>query len=113
MTFEEMQKALETMLSVQRELQESQIQLKQEGAEQKARIDRLVEAIEKQQERMNALAEVSEKHEARFTRFYGYHLGAESDRIALEEMILGLRKRLTDIERKLEADGEKPRDKLD
>ncbi|WP_017325896.1 hypothetical protein [Synechococcus sp. PCC 7336] len=62
MTPEQIQQAIEGILSVQRERQESQIK-------QKARID--------------ALLELSEKHEQRFSWFYGYHMEKDTIRFKL------------------------------
>jgi hypothetical protein len=73
MTFEEIQKILEQMLAVQRELQETQIAMTERARQQDRRIERLI----------------------------GYSITAESDRLDLEERLAALERRMKKLEERL------------
>jgi DNA repair exonuclease SbcCD ATPase subunit len=86
MTFEEMQKTLETMLAVQRELQVTQLQ--QQSA--------LTELIKK----YGDLAEATTKQKAILDQLIGYSLTNESDHLDLEEKLLVLQAKVRRLEEK-------------
>lgn len=79
MTFEEMQRILEQMLAVQRELQESQISQRQD-------ITQLLEAQQRQERLLD--------------RLIGYSITSESNHLDLEERLNALERRM----RRLEGD---------
>ena len=100
MTFEEMQKIIEGMLSVQRELQESQLELKERQLKfedsqeaQKAVLDELIQ-------RYGNLAENSIRQQKILDRLIGYSLTNESEHLNLEEKLQALEARIRRFEEK-------------
>ena len=120
MTFEEIQKVIEGMLAVQRDIQEKQIKttetlnrvsqqqikttetlerVSQQQIKNSETIDRLSIKIENLTENVSNLNIVSQRHQDRFGQFYGYHQSAETERLQLLEN----QRRLEKIEDKLDA----------
>ncbi len=79
MTFEEMQEIIRGMLSVQRELQESQLKFQESQSSIKEDIASLIEQSKQQEKILN--------------RLIGYSLTAESDKLDLEEKMVALERR--------------------
>ncbi|UBF29343.1 hypothetical protein K9N68_16805 [Kovacikia minuta CCNUW1] len=86
MTFDEIQRTLEQMLAVQRELQESQLRQRQEIDQLLVYHDQLL-AYQQNQQRL-------------VDRLIGYSLSNESDHLDLEERMNALERRI----RRIEAD---------
>lgn len=110
MTFEEIQITIEGMLSVQRNLQENQqvfrenqLRIQENQLNTDSKIDKLTERIGNLTEQVENLNIVSQRHEDRFTQFYGYHQSSDSDRLRLFEMQNQIVSRLDAIEDKLDA----------
>lgn len=117
MTFEEMQAIIQGMLAVQRDLQEGQMKLQESQktfdenqkkllesqAQTDQKIDRLTEKIDNLSDQVGHLNVVSQRHEDRFTQFYGYHQSSESDRLHIRETQNQIVARLDAIEDKLDA----------
>jgi chromosome segregation ATPase len=117
MTFEEIQTVIEGMLAVQRDIQENQInsnerfkdldlrleRITQLQSQTDAKIDRLSAKIDNLTENVSNLNIVSQRHEDRFTQYYGYHQSADSDRLNLLESQRRIERRLDRIEDKLDA----------
>jgi hypothetical protein len=91
MSPEEIQRTIEGMLAVQRELQNSQFKLQEESQRQREDINILVQSIEQ-------LLEVSKRHERRTEQLLGYSITSESDRLDLQQQLLELRKRVERLE---------------
>jgi hypothetical protein len=77
MTFEEIQRTLEQMLAIQRDLQEKHLQM--------------LDAVSR-------LIEVSNRHERRIEQLIGYSLTNESDHLNLEEKFRALEQRVQRLE---------------
>ncbi|MEO1133578.1 MAG: hypothetical protein AAFX40_12835 [Cyanobacteria bacterium J06639_1] len=113
MTPRDIQQAIEGMLAVQRQLRTSplRLQLRTEdwqpqwenfvsaGEERQSCIDELMEGSAAQQERLDALVELSAKHERRFTQFYGDRQTAEVGRFHLTEGSVALKRQVNWLER--------------
>jgi hypothetical protein len=98
MTFEEIQQAIEGMLSVQRELQNSQLKLAEHGA----KFDAEMETLKARQEAFASSLETSQANfDRRFEQLIGYSINRERDSLDIQQDILDLRHRLVAIERKL------------
>ena len=105
MTFEEMQQTIEGMLAVQRELQESQLQLKESQRELR---DRQLEFERSQQAQKAVLDELIQRygdmaaHSIRqreiLDRLLGYSLTSESNHLDLEEKLQALETRIKRLE---------------
>lgn len=89
MTPEEIQRTIEGMLQVQRELQVSQVNLQQELIELKSSVQ--------------ALTEVSRSGERKLERLIGYSITQESDILDVKEELAALKVRIRSLEEK-EAD---------
>lgn len=105
MTFEEMQKIIEGMLAVQRELQESQLQFKESQLELKESQEEFRASQEAQRDVLNELiqkygdlAEQSIRQKEILDRLIGYSLTNESDHLNLEEKLQALEARIKRIE---------------
>lgn len=98
MTFEEIQQAIEGMLSVQRELQNSQLKL----AEREVKFDEEMEALKARQEAFTSNLETSQANfDRRFEQLIGYSINRERDSLDIQQDILDLRHRLVALERRL------------
>ncbi len=116
MTYEEIQKIIEGMLSVQRDIQENQInsserlkaidsrldRMSELQSQTDAKLDRLSVKIDNLTENVSNLNIISQRHEDRFTQFYGYHQAADRDRLNLLESQRRIERRLEKIEDKLD-----------
>ena len=105
MTFDEMQKIIEGMLVVQRELQESQLEFKASQLEFKASQQEFRASQEAQREVLDELiqkygdlAEQSIRQKEILDRLIGYSLTNESDHLNLEEKLKALEGRIKRIE---------------
>jgi hypothetical protein len=98
MTFEETQQTIEGMLSVQKELQGSQLRFE-------AELGDLKEAQKQTLVAMDALLENGKATDRRIEQLIGYSINRERDSLDIQQDILDLRHRLVAIERKL-ADNE-------
>ena len=84
MTFEEIQKTIEGMLAVQRDLQESQIRLTEQSQRQQGILDQLAEQSQRQQRILDQLI--------------GYSINQESGQLDLQEQLLALQRRIERLE---------------
>lgn len=110
MTFEEIQKVIEGMLAVQRDIQEKQLKntetldrLSNQQIKIDETLDRLSIKIENLTENVSHLNVISQRHQDRFAQFYGYQQTAETDRLQLLESQRRIESRLDQIEGKLDA----------
>jgi uncharacterized phage infection (PIP) family protein YhgE len=101
MTFEEMQQTISSMLSVQRELQVSQLEFKQEMNEVKDSINVMKDSINSLKDTTESLerttvnlVEIATKQNKRLDRLYGYSLDAERDRLDILERLIRLERRI-------------------
>ena len=76
MTPEEIQRTIEGMLAVQKELQNSQLRFD-------SFLDRLGQDISELRESVADLKEISQRHERRIEGLIGYSITGESDRLDL------------------------------
>ena len=93
MTPEEIQRTIEGMLSVQKGLQDSQLQLT-------STLDRLSGDIAELRQGISDLKEISQRHERRIEQLIGYSITGESDRLDLLERFQGLEHRVRKLEEK-------------
>ncbi|GBF80351.1 hypothetical protein [Aphanothece sacrum] len=119
MTFEEIQKTIEGMLAVQRQLQEGQLKLQENQLRDRDQIQQILAVSRQLQERqiqlqdrqereretlqimveeMTRLMEISNRHERRIEQLIGYSITNESDHLTLEERIRGLESRIQRLE---------------
>lgn len=91
MTFEQIQQAIEGMLSVQRELQNSQLRFDTELGD-------LKEAQKQNLVAMEALLEYSKATERKIERLVGYSITQESDVLDVRTDVLELKRRVTALE---------------
>ncbi|UBF25770.1 hypothetical protein K9N68_30175 [Kovacikia minuta CCNUW1] len=91
MTFDQIQRTLEQMLAVQRELQESQLRQRQE-------IDQLLVYQVNQQGQIDQLLAYQQNQQRLVDRLIGYSLSNESDHLDLEERMNALERRIRRIE---------------
>lgn len=91
MTPEEIQRAIEGMLAVQRELQNTQLRMSQEIAD-------LKESTGKLEESTRNLNEISLRHERRLEQLIGYSISGESDRLDIVERLMSLERRINRLE---------------
>jgi hypothetical protein len=91
MTFEQIQQAIEGMLSVQRELQNSQLRFDTELGD-------LKEAQKQNLVAMEALLEHSRATERKIERLVGYSITQESDVLDVRADVLELKRRVTALE---------------
>jgi hypothetical protein len=101
MTFEEIQQAIEGMLSVQRELQSSQLRFEAELGDLKQSVGDLKESQKQTLVAMDALLEHGKATDRRIEQLIGYSINRERDSLDIQQDILDLRHRLVAIERKL------------
>jgi hypothetical protein len=101
MTFEEIQQTIEGMLSVQRELQGSQLRFEAELGDLKQSVGDLKEAQKQSLVAMDALLEHGKATDRRIEKLIGYSINRERDSLDIQQDILDLRHRLVAIERKL------------
>jgi hypothetical protein len=91
MTFEQIQQAIEGLLSVQRELQNSQLRFDTELGD-------LKEAQKQNLVAMEALLEHSRATERKIERLVGYSITQESDVLDVRTDVLELKRRVTALE---------------
>jgi hypothetical protein len=91
MTFEQIQQAIEGMLSIQRELQNSQLRFD-------AELGDLKEAQKQNLVAMEALLEHSNATERKIERLVGYSITQESDVLDVRTDVLELKRRVTALE---------------
>jgi hypothetical protein len=101
MTPEQIQQAIEGMLSVQRELQGSQLRFEAELGDLKQTVGGLKEAQQQTLVAMDALLEHGKATDRRIEQLIGYSINRERDSLDIQQDILNLRHRLVAIERKL------------
>jgi hypothetical protein len=94
MTPEQIQQAIEGMLSVHRELQGSQLRFE-------AQLGDLKESQKQTLVAMDALLEHGKATDCRIEQLIGYSINRERDSLDIQQDILDLRHRLVAIERKL------------
>ncbi len=94
MTPEQIQQAIEGMLSVQRELQGSQLRFEAELGDLKESQKQTLVAVD-------ALLESGKATDRRIEQLIGYSINRERDSLDIQQDILDLRHRLVAIERKL------------
>lgn len=117
MTFEEIQKTIEGMLQVQRDIQNQQLKnneviakISEQQEKNEKAIARLAEQQEKSQQKIDILTEninnlniVSQRHENRLTQLYGYSMSTETDMLNIRQNLNDIKRRLVAIEEKLNA----------
>ena len=110
MTFEEIQKTLEGMLQVQKDIQMQQLkkqyaiaQLTERQAQITDRQDKNDQQIALLTENISHLNIISQRHENRLTNLYGYQMSADTDRLNVMQNLLEIQRRLINIEDKLNA----------
>lgn len=110
MTPEEIQQTIERMLSVQRNIQERQLRNTEAIEQLGARIDRVsqqqeinLQAIALLTENIGNLNIISQRHENRLTQLYGYQMSADTDRLNIMQNLNDIKRRLNNIESKLDA----------
>ena len=108
MIFEEIQKTLEGMLQVNKDIQMQQsknceaiAQLTERQAQITDRQDRNDQQIAILTENISNLNIISQRHENRMTILYGYQMSAETDRLNIMQNLLEIQRRLNNIENKL------------
>ena len=101
MTFEQIQQAIEGMLSVQRELQGSQLRFEAELGDLKQSVGDLKESQKQTLVAMDALLEHGKATDRRIEQIIGYSINRESDSLDIQQDILDLRHRVVALERKL------------
>lgn len=87
MTSEEIQAAIEGMLSIQRELQNSQLRFD-------SNLDRLSQDIAELRQSISELNEISRRHERRIEQLIGYSITGKSDRLDIVERLMNLERRI-------------------
>lgn len=105
MTPEEIQRTIEGMLAVQKELQNSQIRfdssldrLGQDISELRESISELRESTSELRESVTDLKEISQRHERRIEQLIGYSITGESDRLDLLGRLTTLERRVNRLE---------------
>ena len=116
MTPEEIQNTIEQMLSVQRQIQESQIRNTDNIARLENKVQANTEQIQANSEQIRELARSNREdintlvreiakltvdQREKFNQFYGYHQAADSDRLNLLERILKIEREINQIKRQL------------
>jgi len=87
MTPEEIQKTIEQMLSIQRQIQETQLKNSTEISELSTNMSDL-------STKMSELIEHSRKQDKRIEQLIGYSITGESDRLDLEERVRNLERKV-------------------
>ncbi len=119
MTSEEIQRTIEGMLAVQRELQNSQLKLQEESQQQRQEIKEMASvqkgmvSIQKEMlsiqrdlqegqmqmlDAVSRLIGVSNRHERRIEQLIGYSITGESDRLDLLQRIMTLESKVRKLE---------------
>ena len=105
MNFAEIQKTLEQMLAVQRELQESQLVLNESQARDRQDIELLIEQSRQyseeqaqMREELNLLLETVKLQNKNIERLIGYSITNESEHLDTEERFRALEKRIQRLE---------------
>lgn len=116
MTPEEIQNTIEQMLSVQRQIQKSQIRntdniarleihVQENDSQIQANAEQIRELVRSNREDISTLiteiAKLTVDQREKFNQFYGYHQAADSDRLNLLERILKIEGEINQIKRKL------------
>lgn len=101
MTFEQIQQAIEGMLSVQRELQGSQLRFEAELGDLKQSVGDLKESQKQTLVAMDTLLEHGKATDRRIEQLIGYSINRERDSLDIQQDILDLRHRVVALERKL------------
>ena len=101
MTFEQIQEAIDGMLSVQRELQGSQLRFEAELGDLKQSVGDLKESQKQTLVAIDTLLEHGKATDRRIERLIGYSINRESDSLDIQQDILNLRHRVVALERKL------------
>ena len=91
MTFEEIQKTIEGMLAVQKELQLGQLKIQEAQERERETIEIMVEEMAK-------LIEVSHQNERRIEQLIGYSITNESEHLDIEQRFRTLESRLNELE---------------
>ncbi len=110
MTFEEIQKTLEGMLQVQKDIQMQQLKNHEAIAQLTERQAQITEIQDRNDRQIALLTEnisnlniISQRHENRLTNLYGYQMSADTDRLNIMQNLLEINRRLNNIEDKLNA----------
>jgi len=98
MTPEEIQRTIEGMLAVQKELQNSQLRFDSSLDRLGQDISELRESISELRESVTDLKDVSQHHERRIERLIGYSITGESDRLDLLGRLTTLERRVNRLE---------------
>ncbi|NJK29791.1 MAG: hypothetical protein HC940_06400 [Acaryochloris sp. SU_5_25] len=101
MTPEQIQQAIEGMLSVQRELQGSQLRFEVELGDLKQSVEDLRESQKQNLVAMDALLEHGKATDRRIEQLLGYSINRERDSLDIQQDILDLRHRVVALEQKL------------
>lgn len=91
MTFEEIQKIIEGMLAVQRQLQESQFELRSAQERERETLQIMIEEIKQFIARSN-------RNERRIEQLIGYSISNESEHLDIEQRLRNLEARLEQLE---------------
>lgn len=113
MTPEEIQRTIDGMLAVQRELQEGQLKIQENQIRDREQIEQIL-SVQKEMlsvqrdlqegqmqmlDSLSRLIEVSDRHERRIEQLIGYSITGESDRLTLLERLIKLENRVQEIEK--------------
>lgn len=116
MTPEEIQNTIEQMLSVQRQIQESQIRNTDNIARLETRVQANTEQIQANAEQIQELirnnredistlvreiAKLTVDQREKFNQFYGYHQAADSDNLNLLERVMKVEREIEQIKQQL------------
>ena len=97
MTFEEIQQAIQQMLTIQRELQESQLRLAEQQAVHDQQISTILQVLQETGERQIQRDAEQNRQEQILNRLIGYSLANETDHLNLEERMMRLEQRIQEI----------------
>lgn len=98
MTFEEIQETIQGMLSIQRELQNSQLRFAESLAESKQETLSLRSSITELRESITELRQLSQSHERRIEQLVGYSITGETDRLDVVQRLQNLERRVNRLE---------------
>ncbi|MEM7556436.1 MAG: hypothetical protein AAF378_20510 [Cyanobacteria bacterium P01_A01_bin.84] len=115
MTPEEIQNTIEQMLSVQRQIQESQIRNTDNIARLESYIQENTELIRNNREDIRSLkddisslvaevAKLTVDQREKFNQFYGYHQSADTERLDIVERLTNVEKEIAQLKRQLGED---------
>ena len=99
MTPEEIQRTIEGMLAVQKELQNSQLRFDSSLDRLGQDISELRESTSELRESVTDLKEISQRHERRIEQLIGYSITGEGDRLDLLGRLTTLERRVNRLER--------------